>query len=84
MITHIQMFYTLCVFLLIRDRLKDFANRIKFEPSEVQHILIKQYIDSIVREQNVHFKVLFHVNYPSKSDDTLVKILEKTVFILLD
>lgn len=62
---------------IIRDRLKDFSNRIKFEPPEVQHLLIKRYIDTIVFDKLAgHFKVQFHVNYSSGSDENEVSILE--------
>lgn len=70
---------------VIRDRLKDFSNNIKFEPPEIQHLLIEQYIDTIVFDKLAgHLKVQFHVNYSSRSDETEVKILEKTVVISLD
>jgi predicted ribosome quality control (RQC) complex YloA/Tae2 family protein len=70
---------------LIRDRLKDLATRIKFEPPEVQHLIIKQYLDIIVFDKAAsHFKVQFHIDYPSGSDDAAVKILEKTIFVSLD
>lgn len=64
---------------LIRDRLKDFASRIKIEPPDVQHLLIKQYIDTIILDKlEDQFKVQFHIDYPSGSDEKVVKILEKT------
>ncbi|MHB8125990.1 MAG: hypothetical protein ACYDEJ_10190 [Desulfitobacteriaceae bacterium] len=70
---------------LIRDRLKDFASRIRIEPPNIQHFLMKQYIDTIVlNEVESKYKVQFHIDYPSGSDEKVVKILEKTAYIKLN
>jgi site-specific DNA recombinase len=69
---------------VIRDRLKDFANRIKIEPPDVQFTLLKQRVETIVFDQfNNSFIVKIYINSPLELSNTQVKILEKTVYFSL-
>lgn len=70
---------------VIRDRVKDFAARIKIEPPDVQFSLLKQYVDSIVLDQfTKSYKVKIHLNSPLELSNVPVKILERTVYFSLD
>lgn len=55
------------------------------EPPDIQHLLIKQYIDTItLNKLEDQIKVQFHIDYPSGSDENVVKILKKTAYIELN
>lgn len=65
----------------IRERLRDFANRIKIEPPEVQHRLLSDYVSNIVADQTYNvYKLTLHVFAATESSSEAVKLLEKTVY----
>lgn len=70
---------------LIRDQLKDFSNRIQIEPPDVQHELLVQYIDFVVRDHPENqFKLQYHITYPQKSDDLELTLIQKTIYFKLN
>ncbi|HWQ88813.1 MAG TPA: recombinase family protein [Desulfitobacteriaceae bacterium] len=71
-------------FQLIRDQLKDFANRIRIEPPDVQHLLLKQYVDFIVRDHpESQYMLQYNVGYPNDHDESRIKLLQQTAFFKL-
>ncbi|GBF32891.1 resolvase domain protein [Desulfocucumis palustris] len=69
----------------IRDRLKDFAQRIKIEPTDIQHSLLKLYINSIVYDQfSDNYKMAYHIGIPKESSAGSLIVLEKTMYFTLD
>lgn len=71
-------------FQLIRDKLKDFANRIRIESPDIQHLLLSEYVDSIIRDlPDGQFRLQYHINYPVDSEERVFKLLEKTMYFKL-
>lgn len=72
-------------FQLIRDKVKDFSNRIKVEPPDVQHLMLKQFIDTIVLDETSgQFKLLFHIDNLSEDEENSTRFLKKHIYFALD
>jgi site-specific DNA recombinase len=70
---------------LIRDRLKDFVQRIKIEPPDVQHNILKRYICSIVYDQfSKNFKLTYKIDIPDEASAGSIKVFEKTSYFMLN
>lgn len=69
----------------IREKLKDLATRIKFEPPDVQNRLLKEFVTSVTRDQfSQNYKIQIHITIPSEASNMPVKVLEKAVYFTLD
>jgi DNA invertase Pin-like site-specific DNA recombinase len=69
---------------LIRDKIKNFATKIKMAPPDEQHRLLKDYVTSIMADQfSGNYKLNMKIPFPSGATDTYV-VLEKTIYFGLD
>lgn len=70
---------------LIRDKLRNFVQRIKIEPSDQQHRLLKEYVTEIVADQFTGgFKLACHIQIPDEFSEKAITVLEKTIYFCLD
>jgi Site-specific recombinases, DNA invertase Pin homologs len=71
---------------LVRESLRNFVIEIKTQRPEIQHELLKKYLNSVTKElSSDNFKLNYIISIPSYSlDGTLTKVLEKTIYFSLD
>jgi len=57
---------------------------IRIEPADIQHLLLREYVDFIIRDlPEGQFRLQYHINYPLDSEDKEMKLMEKIVYFKL-
>ena len=67
------------------DKLKNFITRIKTEPPDLQHIILKEFLVSITANKvSGGYKLIYKLELPSELNKYSQTILEKTLYFSLD
>jgi len=67
------------------DKLRNFITRIKIEPPDIQHELLKEYLVTVAANKlSGGFKLKCQLKLPLETNETMQIVLEKSMYFGLD